>query len=112
WLPSTDVAEDIAPWVAEVTVPSVSVYARPNTREPIRRTAKQGDLLRVTGVAPGIEGDTGTWWSTTEGYVGLQTLREATSDWAVDWKMPGGDQAGGGWWGSLRSQASGRAAGS
>src|SRR5579859_7764090 len=44
WLPSSQIQEDMQPWVAEVSVPSVSIYARPNTGEPIRRTAKQGDL--------------------------------------------------------------------
>ena len=107
---SSDITEDSAPWVAEVTVPSVSIYARPNTREPIRRTARQGDLLRVTGVSPGIEGDTAVWWSTSEGYVSLPTLRAATSDWARGWSMPGADQAYNGWWGAIRSQANVRVA--
>src|SRR5690348_10385879 len=49
WLPTDQIAEEWQPWIAEVTVPSVSIYARPSTKEPIRRTAKQGDLLRVTG---------------------------------------------------------------
>ncbi len=110
WLRSSDVAEDTTPWIAEVSVASVSVYARPNVGEPIRRTAKQGDLLRVTGASPGIEGDTAMWWATTEGYVGLQTLREATSDWANDWALPDGSAAPGGWWGAVRSQANVRAA--
>jgi hypothetical protein len=110
WLPASDLAEDYTPWIAEVSVPSVSIYARPNTSEPIRRTAKQADLLRVTGVSPGIEGDTGTWWSTTEGYVGLHTLRSGTSDWARNWVLPDASQASAGWWGSLRSQANVRAA--
>ena len=110
WLRSSDVAEDITPWVAEVGVPSVSIYARPNTREPIRRTARQGDLLRVTGVSPGIEGDAATWWSTTEGYVGLHTLRAAGSDWAAGWTLPDAADAPGGWWGAIRSQANVRAA--
>ena len=112
WLLSSDAAEDITPWIAEVSVASVSIYARPNAREPIRRTAKQGDLLRVTGIAAGVEGDTGTWWSTTEGYVGLKTLRESTSDWALGWKLPSADDALGGWWANLRSQANVRAAAS
>jgi hypothetical protein len=110
WLASSDVAEDTTPWVAEVSVPSVSIYARPNTREPIRRTAKQGDLLRVTGTSPGIEGDAATWWSTTEGYVGLHTLRTATSDWARGWSLPNGSEAASGWWAGIRSQANVRAA--
>lgn len=109
WLPSDQIAEDMQPWVAEVSVPSVSIYARPNQKEPIRRTAKQGDLLRVTGASPGIDGDTGVWWSTTEGYVGLRTLREATSEWAAGWVLPAADEAQAGWWGALRSQANVRA---
>lgn len=112
FVPSSDVAEDTNPWVAEVSVPSVSIYARPSLGEPIRRTAKQGDLLRVAGVAPGIEGDTGVWWATTEGYVGLHTLRQATSDWASGWSLPTADEAPGGWWGAIRSQANVRVAAS
>jgi hypothetical protein len=107
---SSDIAEDMTPWIAEVSVPSVSIYARPSAKEPVRRTAKQGDLLRVSGVSPGIEGDTATWWSTTEGYVGLHTLREATSDAAKNWTLPDGSQATSGWWGAIRSQANVRAA--
>jgi hypothetical protein len=107
---SSDIAEDMTPWIAEVSVPSLSIYARPSAKEPIRRTAKQGDLLRVSGVSPGIEGDTATWWATTEGYVGLHTLREATSDWAKNWSLPDGSDAASGWWGAIRSQANVRAA--
>jgi hypothetical protein len=107
---STDIAEDMTPWIAEVSVPSVSIYARPSAREPIRRTAKRGDLLRVTGVSPGIEGDLATWWATNEGYVGLHTLSEATSEWAKNWIMPDGSDATSGWWGAIRAQANVRAA--
>ena len=110
WIRSSEIAEDIAPWVAEVSVPSASIYARPNTREPIRRTVKQGDLLRVTGASPGIDGDGNTWWATTEGYVDLHALRAATSDWANGWTLPDGADAAGGWWGAIRSQANVRVA--
>jgi lipoprotein-anchoring transpeptidase ErfK/SrfK len=110
WLLSSDIAEDDTPWVAEVAVASVSILARPSAREPVRRTAKQGDLLRVTGISPGIEGDPSVWWSTTEGYVGLHALRTATSDWAAGWTMPQASQAAAGWWGGIRSQANVRAA--
>jgi hypothetical protein len=106
---SDQIDEETQPWIAEVSVPSVSIYARPNQKEPIRRTARQGDLLRVTGVSPGIEGDTAVWWSTTEGYVGLNTLRESTTDWAKGWTLPSADTAPAGWWGALRSQANVRA---
>jgi lipoprotein-anchoring transpeptidase ErfK/SrfK len=112
WIVSNQVAEDMQPWVAEVTVPSVSIYARPNTKEPIRRTARRGDLLRVTGASPGIEGDTNVWWSTTEGYVGLQTLHESSSEYAQGWTLPSADAAPDGWWGAVRSQANVRAAAS
>src|SRR5579871_1110391 len=109
WIPSNQIAEETQPWIAEVSVASVSIYARPNTREPIRRTAKQGDLLRVTGISPGIDGDTAIWWSTTEGYVGLHTLRESTSDWAKGWTLPDASAAPDGWWGVPKSQANVRA---
>jgi lipoprotein-anchoring transpeptidase ErfK/SrfK len=110
WLVSSDIAEDFTPWIAEVSVPSASIYARPNPKEPIRRTAKQGDLLRVAGISPGIDGDTGTWWSTTEGYVGLQTVRASETEWATTWTLPTANEAANGWWGSIRSQANVRAA--
>jgi lipoprotein-anchoring transpeptidase ErfK/SrfK len=109
WIVSNQIAEDIQPWTAEVSVPSVSIYARPNARDPIRRTAKQGDLLRVAGAAPGIDGDASVWWSTTEGFVGLHTLRTASSDWASNWTLPDASEAPGGWWGAVRSQANVRA---
>jgi lipoprotein-anchoring transpeptidase ErfK/SrfK len=110
WIASSQIEEETEPWVAEVSVASVAIYARPNTKEPIRRTARRGDLLRVTGVSPGIEGDTSVWWSTTEGYVGLHTLGAATSDWATGWTMPEAAEASGGWWAAVRSQANVRAA--
>src|SRR4051794_30889835 len=43
WVVSDHVDEDMQPWIAEVSVPSVSIYARASAREPIRRTAKKGD---------------------------------------------------------------------
>src|SRR5215831_10318425 len=98
WIPSNQVEEETDPWIAEVSVPSASIYARPSTKEPIRRTARQGDLLRVTGASPGIEGDTNVWWSTTEGYVRLNSLRESTSDWAKGWTLPSAESAPNGWW--------------
>jgi len=110
WIASADLAEDYSPWLAEVSVPSVSIYARPNTREPIRRTARQGDLLRIAGVSPGIDGDPGTWWSTTEGYIRLDSVRASTSEWNASWALPTASDAAGGWWGSMRSQANVRAA--
>lgn len=110
YLASSDVSEDYSPWIAEVTIPSVSVYAKPDAKDVIRRTAKKGDLLRVSGVSPGVQGDSGIWWATTEGYVGLHTIQSATSDWAKQWSLPSPDDAKNGWWGGLKSPANVRAA--
>ena len=106
---SSDLTEEFQPWMAEVTVNSVAIHNRPNARDPVRRTARRGDLLRVTGVSPGIEGDTGLWWATTEGFVGLPTLQTATSEWAAEWALPSAGDAPNGWWGTIRSQANVRA---
>jgi lipoprotein-anchoring transpeptidase ErfK/SrfK len=106
---SSDIAEDPNPWIAEVSAPSVSVYAKPNAAGQVRRTAKAGDLLRVTGMSPGLDGDTGIWWATTDGYVALHTIRAAGSEWAAQWALPSADEAPRGWWGGIRSQANVRA---
>ena len=70
----------------------------------MRRTAEQGDLLRVMGVSPGLEGDTTMWWATTEGYVALDTLQETASEAARQWSLPTSDEAPKGWWGQLSAQ--------
>ena len=74
---SSDVDEVRDSWIAEVAVPSASIYAKPNTQSPIRRTGKAGDLLRVTGLSPGLDGDTANWWATSEGYVALNAIRRS-----------------------------------
>ncbi|HEX2923406.1 MAG TPA: L,D-transpeptidase family protein [Chloroflexota bacterium] len=109
---SGDLSEMYTPWTAEVTAPSVSVYAYPFGTSAIRRTARQGALLRVTGVSAGLEGDTNLWWATTEGYVPLGTLKWATNDWAGWWQLPDPSEATNGWWGIVASQANVRAASS
>ena len=110
YIRSSDLVEYLEPWVAEVAVPSASVYAKPIESGEIRRTAASGALLRVTGVSPGLEGDTSTWWATTEGYVKLGTLRGATGDWARQWTLPGAEEAAAGWWGRVRGAANVRVA--
>ena len=109
YLPASDVVELNDEWMAEVTAPSVSVYAKPNAGSAIRRTAQQGDLLRVTGASPGLEGDTSIWWSTTEGYVHIRTLKEATGKWAQEWTLPQASQAPSGWWGVVVTTSNVRA---
>lgn len=110
YVPGGDVTEKVDTWVAQMTVPSVSVYAKPNLQEGIRRTAQKGDLLRVTGVVHGLDGDTSTWWATTEGYVGLHTIAAGTSTGASQWTMPPASDAPNGWWGEIASVANVRAA--
>jgi lipoprotein-anchoring transpeptidase ErfK/SrfK len=112
FIPSADLAEKRDPWVAEVAVPSVSVRAKPNAQDDVRRTAQQGALLRVTGVSPGLDGDTSIWWSTTEGYVPLDALKSPEPDhpWAQQWTLPAADEAPNGWWGQIARGANVRAA--
>lgn len=112
YIHSSDLSEIFTPWTAEVTVPSVSVYAYPFATSAIRRTAREGDLLRVTGVSAGLEGDTGLWWATSEGFVPLETLRWATNDWAGWWQLPDPSEAPEGWWGTVVSQTNVRVAAS
>ncbi len=110
YVPSSSIAELRGPWVAEVSVDSVSVYAKPDVTSGVRRTAKRGDLLRVFGVSPDLSGNGTIWWATSEGYVGLSTLRQATSPEARGWTMPSPADAPGGWWGSINSPATVRVA--
>ena len=109
FVPSQDVQEDIDPWIADVVVPTTPVYAKPNAADVIRMNARQGDLLRVTGVSHGMQGDPNIWWSTTEGYVALDTLQPSQNPWAAEWTVPDGSLAPSGWWGATTSDANVRA---
>ena len=109
WVVADEVTERTDPFVAEVAVPRVSVHARPWGTSKIRRTASEGDLVRVTGLSPGMNGDDGIWWATTEGYVPFGTLRSSASEWARRWALPDPSEARGGWWGAVRSLANVRA---
>jgi hypothetical protein len=110
WLNLDDIDEVREPWVAEVTAPSVSLYATPNAGSAIRRTAAQGSLLRVAGLSAGIDGDTNFWWATTEGYVTLNGLTQSASEWTQTWRLPSAADAASGWWGQVSSDANVRAA--
>jgi len=105
WIPSSAVTHVQTPWVADVVVPSVSVYAYPDAHGPIRLTDTQGDLLRVTGAAEGVNGDNGIWWATTQGYVTLDSIRPSSNPWAARWTLPGASAAPDGWWGAIVSDA-------
>jgi hypothetical protein len=109
FVPSEAVVETIESWVADVTANSTAVYAKPNARDAIRLSAHQGDLLRVTGVSHGMNGDTNLWWSTTEGYVALDALQQSQNPWATQWTVPDSLLALNGWWGRTTSSANVRA---
>jgi hypothetical protein len=109
FVPSNDIAEEINPFVADVTANSTSVYAKPNAADVVRLTSRRGDLLRVTGVSAGIQGDSNLWWSTTEGYVALNDLQPSQNPWSPQWTVPDGLLAPSGWWGATVSSANVRA---
>jgi lipoprotein-anchoring transpeptidase ErfK/SrfK len=111
FVPTGDLRERVAPWTAQVSAPSVAVRAKPNGGSETRRTAERGSLLRVTGVSPGVDGDTGRWWATTEGYIPLDAIKGADpqDQWVRGWTLPSGDEATRGWWGELLGPANVRA---
>ncbi len=109
FVPTEAVAESIEPWVADVVTDRASVYAKPNARDAVRLNVSKGDLMRVTGVSPGMNGDTNLWWSTTEGYVAVDALAPSTNPWAPQWTVPDGLLALNGWWGRTTSGANVRA---
>ena len=105
------VAADRASMVAEVATDSVEVRAYPKADSVVRKVV-DGDLLRVTGQAPGIDGDTSTWWATTEGFVPLEVLQPASNPQAAAWTLPEADLAPNGWWGEMNMEARVRTASS
>jgi hypothetical protein len=109
FVPTEDVAELFDSWVADVAADQTPIFAKPNARDTIRLHTNKGDLLRVTGVSPGMNGDPNIWWSTTEGYVALDGLAMSTNPWAAQWTVPDGLLAFNGWWGRVSSGANVRA---
>src|SRR5207237_595954 len=95
--------------VAEVVADSVPLYAYPKKDSAVRRQAAAGDLLRVTGEAPGIDGDTTNWYATTEGFVERETVQPASGEAAQAWTLPEAALATQGWWGTTNSEANVRA---
>jgi lipoprotein-anchoring transpeptidase ErfK/SrfK len=96
-------------WTAQVTWPTANVHAKPNAGSDIRRVANEGDLLRVAGRSQGIDGDGGEWWATTDGYVAVDGLREASGEWVDAWQMPDPSSAPSGFWVEVTSDAQARA---
>jgi hypothetical protein len=105
YLPSETVTEYFDSWVADVVVDNTPVYAKPNARDTVRFNAARGSLLRVTGVSPGLNGDSHLWWSTTEGYIALDALTRSQNAWSTLWSIPDGLLALNGWWGTTISDA-------
>jgi lipoprotein-anchoring transpeptidase ErfK/SrfK len=65
--------------------------------------ANQGELLRMIGVAPGIDGDTAEWWAATDGYVPPNSVTHTANEWAASWALPNPSEAPHGWWGEVNS---------
>jgi lipoprotein-anchoring transpeptidase ErfK/SrfK len=96
-------------WVAAVSWPTVNVHAKANAGSDIRRVAQEGDLLQVAGRAAGIDGDSGSWWATTDGFVADTSIRPADGEWAEQWRLPDRSEAPNGFWVEVTSQAAVRA---
>lgn len=109
WLSLDDIDEVHEPFVAEVAVRSVSIFTKPNPGSGARRSAPAGSLLRVIGVSPGIDGDKGIWWATTEGFVTFEALQQVDNQWSREWTVPIAADALDGWWATVRSSANVRA---
>jgi lipoprotein-anchoring transpeptidase ErfK/SrfK len=96
-------------WTAQVAWPMANVHAKPNASSEVRRVANEGDLLRVAGRSQGIDGDGGEWWATTDGYVAVDGLREASGEWVDSWRVPDASEAPNGFWIEVTSTAQVRA---
>jgi lipoprotein-anchoring transpeptidase ErfK/SrfK len=96
-------------WVAAVAWPAANVHAKPNAGSDIRRVAQEGDLLHVAGRQAGIDGDAGSWWATTDGYVAEGSIQPTSGEWAESWRLPDASEASNGFWVEVTSQASVRA---
>src|SRR5215212_2403445 len=103
--PQLSLSEGSQPIIAEVVADAVAIHAYPKADSLVRRQAAAGDLLRVMGQAPGIDGDSDTWWATTEGFVPLDVLQPTGNPQAATWTLPERDAAPAGWWGELNMQA-------
>ncbi len=103
WVASSGIGEAIQPWIAEVSDPTATLYAKPNAEQGAIRDVSQGDLVRVTGVSPGIDGDPNLWFATTDGYIGLHSIKTTGNPAAQQWTLPAADGATNGWWGIAES---------
>lgn len=103
--PELTLPEGSQPIIVEVVPDGVAVHAYPKMDSLVRRQAGAGDLLRVMGQAPGIDGDPTTWWATTEGFVPLDVIQPTSNPEAASWTLPERDAAATGWWGELIMRA-------
>lgn len=117
YLPSAVVREQRAPWTAEIVRDDVPVFNKPNGRSGARRHLRAGDVVRVTGLSPGLDGDPYVWWATTEGWIRLEPGWPATavlwptgSPYTTAWDLPAPEEAARGWWGQVVEGANVRAA--
>lgn len=98
FLPASTVSEFRQPWIGQVHADRVPIRTSAMRTSGVRRQARPGDLLRVVGISPGVGGDTGLWWATTEGWLDLNALWETPDPQASAWDLPAPDEAPNGWW--------------
>jgi hypothetical protein len=117
YLPSAAMREHNEPWIAEVVQDGVPVFTKPDGRSGVRRVMRAGELLRVTGLSPGLDGEPFIWWATTEGWVRMAprwpaspALWPASGPFAESWTMPAPAEAAQGRWGRVLTTANVRAA--
>ncbi len=105
YVPQTDVARYDREWVGEIAH-DTAVYLKPNSRSFVLQRVKAGQLVRLTGVAPGVPiviggaPDHGVYWAATIGYLSIDAVRNTGNPWAGQWTLPSPSLATGGWWGS------------
>src|SRR5207245_2700785 len=75
-----------------------------------RRDRPAGDRIRATGLSPGVDGDKGVWWATTDGWLPLDALQHVPAEAAPQYTLPKPEEALHGWWGQLNDTANVRAA--
>jgi lipoprotein-anchoring transpeptidase ErfK/SrfK len=105
YLPASTIREFHQPWVGEIASAGVNARSGANSGNVIWRRFQEGDLVRVTGISPGIGGDRGMWWATTEGWVPFSAIRDTANPEALNWVLPSADEATNGWWGAIASSA-------
>jgi lipoprotein-anchoring transpeptidase ErfK/SrfK len=107
---ASDLREERPPVLGRITRDAVPVRGSPNGGAAVVRELTSGDLVRLTGLSPGIDGDKGAWWATTDGWVPLDAVEHSPAEAAGQYTLPKPEEAPRGWWGETSDSANVRAA--